>query len=182
MDGKEIIVKALMIGDPKVGKTALIHKFKGDGFSRKYDRTLGFGYHTFQQGRIRWLIWDLGGQSTFRALQSPLYDGAEISLLVFDLTRWKTLKHTPLWIKDFWNSVGKQKPFILIGNKRDLASRRTVSTDIVRKFQKKFSELHSFNVPYLETSAKTGQGVEKMFKMLPKVLKRYLLRKKQSMP
>lgn len=182
MNDNEIIVKVLLLGDPKVGKTALIHRFKDGDFSQDYERTIGFGHHTFRQGRLHWLIWDLGGQSTFRELQSPLYQGAEVSLLVFDLTRLETLKHTPLWVKGFWKSVGKQKPFILVGNKRDLKSRKTVSMEVIRKFQNQFSELHNFPVPYIETSAKTGRGVEKMFKMLPKVLKRYLLRKKQSMP
>ena len=52
----------------------------------------------------------------------------------------------------------------LIGNKIDLAAQRKVKTDEARQLAS------AYNIPYLETSAKTGQNVQEAFNDLARRL------------
>nr|AAP06238.1 similar to GenBank Accession Number U53177 Psmras1 in Schistosoma mansoni [Schistosoma japonicum] len=57
-------------------------------------------------------------------------------------------------------------PMVLVGNKIDLPS-RSFSANEVQEFSK------SCNIPYVETSAKTRQGVEEAFYTLVREIKKY---------
>lgn len=47
-------------------------------------------------------------------------------------------------------------PFLLVGNKADLAEKRRVPLDACRE------RAHAWQVPYVETSAKTRENVDKV--------------------
>jgi Ras-related protein Rab-1A len=53
-------------------------------------------------------------------------------------------------------------PILLIGNKCDLESKRVIDTAVAKDFAK------AHGLPYLETSAKMGSGVEEAFMQLAK--------------
>jgi len=50
-------------------------------------------------------------------------------------------------------------PFLLVGNKMDLEERRQVPVDVAQ------SRAGQWNVPYVETSAKTRANVDKVTKL-----------------
>ncbi len=43
-----------------------------------------------QEKKIRFFIWDIGGQDRFKSLRRNFYDGPNGALLVFDLSRVQT--------------------------------------------------------------------------------------------
>lgn len=67
------------------------------------------------------------------------------------------------WIKSIDESVKREDVEVfLVGNKIDLEEKRTVPTDEGKDLAK------TFGVKFLETSAKTGENVEKVFSELAK--------------
>jgi Ras-related protein Rab-14 len=78
-------------------------------------------------------------------------------LLVYDITRRETFIHLANWLTDARNLTNPQTQIIMVGNKLDLADQRAVSFEEATRFAEEN------NLVYLETSAKTGDNVEKAF-------------------
>lgn len=100
------------------------------------------------------------------------YRGALGGLLVFDVTRWDSFKNLPHWLEELWRSNGRGAvPVVLVGNKTDL---RMDGPDFISKeYGAKYSQdvstvtqQYGFTVPYIETSAKTGELVDEAFRIL----------------
>lgn len=84
-------------------------------------------------------------------------------MLIFDVTKEGTFKSLASWKEQFLirsNTEVKSFPFVVIGNKIDLEGRRIVDTNTA----KLWCEDQGF--PYIEASAKTGEGVVKAFEMI----------------
>ena len=64
------------------------------------------------------------------------------------------------WLADIQKHAGTNIPVVLVGNKTDLAESREVLTETAQVF----AQQH--NLPYVEASAKTGNGVDKAFMTL----------------
>ena len=162
----DIKMKICLLGDGGVGKTSLVYRFIQNRFSTDFKSTLGVNLlkHEviIENIRITAQIWDLGGQDKYEGLRKLYLDGSQGALVVFDLTRYTTFSPNILkWIKDLWSFTGRI-PIVLLGNKVDLEIMRSVRTKDAEKFADKVP------CPYIETSAKEGQGVEKAFKELAK--------------
>lgn len=89
-------------------------------------------------------------------------------LLIFDLTNEKSFLEVQDWIEQLKTHAYCDTPdVILCGNKSDLENSRVVSEERVRNFAEKF------NMPYVETSACTGQNVKRAVDiLLEKVMNR----------
>ncbi|ETO23006.1 Ras family domain-containing protein [Reticulomyxa filosa] len=113
-------------------------------------------------------IWDTAGQERFRALGAPFYRGANACVIAFDVTDTTSFEALSSWREEFlahcdYDSIDSM-PFFVIGNKCDLDGQRKVSSNIVRDLIKK----EWTNTTYLETSAKTGEGVTALFEQIAK--------------
>ena len=74
----------------------------------------------------------------------------------FDVTRLETMDTCDRWIEEM-HSKYPECVVVAVGNKIDMVDRRVLSTEKARAhFVKK-------GVPYFETSAKTGEGVNELF-------------------
>jgi len=82
-------------------------------------------------------------------------------MLPFDLTRRITFEQLPKWIALVKENLSV--PIILMGNKADLNELREVDREDAIKFAED-TRLSS----YIETSAKTGENVERAFEILAK--------------
>ena len=124
---KEVIYnfKIVVIGPSAVGKTSIINRFIHDSFSLKYQFTMGVDFlaksiNLGSEKIAKLIIWDIGGQERFDFLHRSFYAGTNGALLVFDLSREHTFIEIDKWLKNLWNQVGEDIPFILLGNKSDL--------------------------------------------------------------
>lgn len=88
------------------------------------------------------------------------YRGSLGALLIFDLTNSSSFEHLAQWIDEVRANVKSEIPLLLVGNKSDLADERLVSIEEINNFTK------NFNLYYMETSAKTGEGVGDCFYIL----------------
>ena len=106
------------------------------------------------------IVWDIAGQSSkFERFHSTFYANARGTLLVFDLTKPATFESLEKWRSDVVKVLGKEIPFVLIGNKKDLI------IDMDRVMDPKIAEdyANEKNSIYIETSAKTGEQVDDAF-------------------
>ncbi|MHA1264942.1 MAG: Rab family GTPase [Candidatus Helarchaeota archaeon] len=164
--------KIVLVGEEAVGKTSLIIRYINNTFQENYIPTLGVNFMTkdiILDKAVRLIIWDIGGQSTWKA-KLPLYlKGADGALIVFDLTRPATLLAVEDWIEKINSIAGTNTPFIVIGNKIDLVDHRRVKKQDVEKLLQPYN----YNL-FLESSAKTGQNVEIIFQMIAQQLIKHL--------
>ncbi|MHA1590316.1 MAG: Rab family GTPase [Candidatus Njordarchaeales archaeon] len=158
------IYKVLFIGDGGVGKTSVCRAYLGKGLSREI--TIGIDVESINVGDYRILIWDLSGQEQFKKIVPEFLTGnPSLIVLFFDLSRRHTLQDLSGWISMIPEKIKKKTKFILVGNKADLP--REVSREEVEKAIK---SLGVNIIKYIETSAKTGYNINKLFQLIAKNL------------
>jgi len=114
-------------------------------------------------------IWDTAGQERFQSLGPSFYRGADACVLVYDVTEGKTFTNLKGWKEEFLNTASPKNPekfpFLLLGNKADLDSRRQVSEGqaVAWAREQPQTSMHCF-----ETSAKDALNVETAFQALVK--------------
>jgi len=164
----DYLFKSIVVGDGGVGKTALTLRFSKGFFTEDYKMTIGVDFHVKTisidavEGPIRakLQIWDTGGQERFSSIRPMYYRGSLGALLIFDLTNSASFEHLPQWIEEVRANVKTEIPLLLVGNKSDLLDQRAVSLEEINSFT------NNFNLYYMETSAKTGEGVGDCFYIL----------------
>ncbi|XP_025083259.1 ras-related protein RabC-like isoform X1 [Pomacea canaliculata] len=160
-NGRTAEVKVALVGDKHVGKTSLLTRFLRGTFSQHYHHTRGgdIEYMDFPLNgtTIRVKLIDSAGHRRVRSLIKSLYRDAHALLVVFDVTREKTLESVPDWIQEI-NQVNTSNPVIfLVGSKQDLTPYRTVQPERAQQM----SDLTK--LPYYETSSRTGHNVSRAF-------------------
>ncbi|XP_064937546.1 ras-related protein RABB1c-like [Musa acuminata AAA Group] len=153
--------KYIIIGDAGVGKTSLLLRHTSNWFRHSQDSIVGLEFVprmiTIDSKPIKLQIWDTVGQEAFGSITRSYYRGAAGALLVYDITRRETFNHLASWLEDAREHAGANVTIMLIGNKCDLACRRTVETEEGEQFAKEHGLI------FMETSAKTAQNVEEAF-------------------
>jgi len=177
------VYKITLAGDNAVGKTSLCDRFMGKAFSADYTMTLGtnIAYKTvrIEGEKVKFQVWDTGGQPHFESVRSAYYKGSLGVLLVFDITRFDTFESIPNWGTEFWKNTGRGKvPAVLLGNKIDLRATYPKATgfekgELLASELSKTSQEIGFEIPYVETSAKSGANVDRAFLLLAKNIKTY---------
>lgn len=151
-----------MIGTHAVGKTSLVRQFVDSIFSEKYLTTVGVKIDKKQinvnQQDVMLMLWDLAGEDEFTELNPTYLKGSSGLILVADGTRANTLNTVIKFQKEL-EQLLPNAPFVLVLNKQDLKPDWTIDLDQVQ--QLKDSGWH-----VIETSAKTGNGVEDTFHTL----------------
>ncbi len=172
-DGKAInaILKLVLLGDGAVGKTTMRRQFLGEGFKAGYSATIGADFAikriNLENYRLTFQIWDLAGQQRFAAVRELYYRGSRGALLVFDVTNPSSFNNLPSWLEELWKKAGRV-PMILCGNKIDLRAEvpKSIAPELGQEYARRLSEALGYEVPYIETSAKTGEKVNEAFFLL----------------
>ena len=162
----EMMVKVILIGDSGVGKTNIMSKFLKNQFMEESKATIGveFGSKLFNHEghKIKAQIWDTAGQEKYKAITGAYYKGSKGALVVYDITQKKTFENIEKWINDLKAAGDPKITIILIGNKNDLDDKRQVSKDQGEE------KARSFGCAFLETSAYSGDNIDKAFNLMVK--------------
>ncbi|TDZ25339.1 Ras-related protein RABB1b [Colletotrichum sidae] len=118
------------------------------------------------QKHMKLSLWDTAGQETYKSVTRSYFRGASGALLVFDLSRKQTFQHVTDWLNDLRQIAEPDIVVILVGNKADLtqegeggeANKREVTRQEAEDWARQNGVLE-----YVETSAKSGENVEKAF-------------------
>ncbi|MHA2029960.1 MAG: Rab family GTPase [Candidatus Kariarchaeaceae archaeon] len=168
------IYKVTLLGDGGVGKTSLRKRYLGEGFKQNYMATIGADFaikKVSEDGSDIIQIWDLAGQQRFSLVREAYYLGTKGAILTYDITRPDTFYSIPNWIGELMNNIRSEDPLpmALVANKIDLRANSAVgcvSKEQGIQYAKDLAEWAKMDVPYIETSAKTGFNVDKMFATL----------------
>ena len=158
----ELKLKILLIGDTAVGKTSMILKYCDDKFLDTHLATIGVEFKSktifTDKYKVTLNVWDTAGQERFRSITKTFFQNANGVIFVYDITSNVSFNGVKNWIKDS-EMYGKFES-ILCGNKLDLDSHREVKFDTLKEYGIKEKK------QIIETSAKTGQNIDKAFRML----------------
>ena len=160
----KVTFRVIAIGDSSVGKTSIINKFLRDSFDPNESNTIGAFYDSFTEERgnqiIEIQLWDTAGQEQYRSLGPVYYRGASGAIIVFDLTNQDSFKSLNNWVKTFRSVSGENSVIVVAGNKSDLVESRAVLASEAKQWAQENS------ASYIETSAKTGEGIRVLFNEL----------------
>ncbi|RVE72182.1 hypothetical protein OJAV_G00059330 [Oryzias javanicus] len=152
--------KLVVVGAGGVGKSALTIQLIQNHFVDEYDPTIEDSYRkqVVIDGETCLLdILDTAGQEEYSAMRDQYMRTGEGFLCVFAINNTKSFED----IHQYREQIKRVKdsddvPMVLVGNKCDLPV-RTVETRQAQELAR------SYSIPYIETSAKTRQGVEDAF-------------------
>ena len=171
----EYAYKLILGGDGGVGKTSMVHRFVEDAFQTDYKSTIGTSIMKKEcdfeglSSKVRFVIWDLAGQSQFKRVRQTYVENAEAGIVVFDVTRKETFDNLETWNKEI-KEASPTISLILVGNKIDLVDDRQVTTEEGQALAQKLG------LTYVETSAKDGTNIQDSFKMLAlQMIKRFVV-------
>jgi small GTP-binding protein len=168
----DYLFKVVVLGEGAVGKTAVVTRFSHGFFRTDYKTTIGSQFavknidvttKAGQRSTVKLQIWDVAGQSRFQILRPMYYRGSSGGLLVYDVTRRRTFIVLQEWLEELERAIGKTIPLVLVANKTDLPDR------VVEPAEGKAFAAER-NMPYLESSAKTGEGIVDIFEELATTL------------
>lgn len=163
--------KVVLLGSAAVGKSSLVKRLKEDIFDNQEESTIGAAFYTktylmknlptseHDAGCVTLEIWDTAGQERYSGLAPMYYRGADALISVYDVTCKTSFYKALNWIKE---TDSQHAYSVLVGNKID-KDEREVSTEVGKK-----GTVESLGMAdlFVETSAKSGENVEYLFKKI----------------
>jgi small GTP-binding protein len=161
MVGRE--VKGVFLGDSGTGKTSII-AMRINGFAQPSTAPTLAGQYVriilrWQDLEARFAIWDTAGQEVYRSITPMYYRDAAWAVVVYDVTHRGTFEKVQDWISELKEAV-KNIVIIICGNKRDCELERCVT------FAEGSELATKLNTGFIETSAKTGEGIDDLFELV----------------
>jgi len=162
--------KVVVVGEISSGKTGIVLRYTMNQFYENCKASIGLSLLSKSEAieghnmNVTFDIWDTAGQERFNSLAAIYYRNADVVLVVYDITRTSSLDRAIDWVRELKENSEKNVIIALVGNKRDLEHKRVVSC--------KEGKDHASNlgVVFAETSAKSGENIDKMFKNIAKTL------------
>ncbi|KAL6723559.1 hypothetical protein Aduo_018547 [Ancylostoma duodenale] len=116
--------RVVMCGEAAVGKSSLVMRLVSGKHCANLPSTLGVDFHVKTvcvDGRnVALQLWDTAGQERFRSLCKSYFRRADGAILVYDVSSEHSFIKVRDWIDTIKDSVERQIPVILVGNKCDL--------------------------------------------------------------
>ena len=170
--------KICVIGDGYVGKTSVRRKYLGQGFRSNYIPSLGvdFAQKTVMHDNdsVRLVIWDIAGQTQFQSLRRRYYDGCSGLVLIYSVVDRESFDNASKWLVEAKGYMKDLPVLIIVGNKIDLRSYHPkediISYEEGLEFTKKFSERLDTPAIFIETSALTGENIDRAFDKLTRLM------------
>jgi len=160
-----------VVGAGAVGKSALTVRFIAGNFVEKYDPTIEDSYR--RQCEVDGVacvldIMDTAGQEEYSALRDQYMKTGQGFILAYSVTSRQSFDFA-LKLKTNINRMKETNsfPIVLVGNKKDLNDERQVPTEEGK------STAQGLNIPFIETSAKTNDGVAEAFESLVRQITEY---------
>lgn len=150
-------LKVVLLGDLGVGKTCLRSQFVHHVFTNAYKATIGGDYLTTtvnleesptkyapldtdsaaelhrRHSKVNLQIWDTAGQERFNLISQAFYRGADVVVLVYDITNYESVLSVRDWFARFLEHCQVERPgVVIVGNKTDKAADRCVDRDEIR--------------------------------------------------
>ncbi|KAG4097053.1 P-loop containing nucleoside triphosphate hydrolase protein [Neocallimastix lanati (nom. inval.)] len=163
------IIKIIVIGSCKAGKTSLISRYIEDSFSPEYKQTLGAEisnkYVGEGQNKRTLEICCCSGHERYKCLLDQFYKEIDGAIICYDMSNKSSFEDTAFW----YNEIKRVSPdayTILVGTKND------DSDNIKVKGNDAIKQAESWGIPYMDVSSKTGINVNELFSSMVKNIKK----------
>jgi len=169
-------LKLVIIGD-SVGKSSILFRYLRDDFNEKYTPTVFETQdveHVVDDITVDLRIFDTSGQEEYEQIRKGAYNATDVLFIAFSIVKRDSfLNIKRLWLREQKRFMPKVK-IVLLGTKCDLKEADSSLSEELKKVGiiegKMVTEAEGKAlakkigaVGYLETSAKTGDGVKDAF-------------------
>ena len=157
--------KVTLIGDSGVGKSSLISRYISGIFVDQMESSSSASYsqkeYEVNGKKVRLNIWDTAGQEKFLSLTRNFYKDAVIIILVYDITNRQSFEDLKnIWYPEIQKYGEKTKILAIVGNKSDLYEEEVITETELLSLSEELGGINFL------VSAKNGNGIELMFKIL----------------
>lgn len=159
--------KWVIVGARAAGKSSLLMRWSGQGFSENIPATIGvdlkYANHGCALGNIEVQIWDTAGQERFRPIIRTYYRACDVLILCFSLTSRESF----LAVEGYWKEAqtsGEYSVVALIGTRLDCTEHREVAS------QEPVLYAQCIGALYFELSNKTNEGTDEALKKILEAL------------
>ena len=166
---QDMLFKLIVIGEPSVGKSCVLIRAVKNEFKGEYEVTIGAEFNSLyfqiKSKKVQLQVWDTAGMEKFRSIIKVFFNGSQAAFIVYDITRKETFEKVDSWLNMLQETASPNVKVILVGNKKDCEGTRQVPYEM----GKAYADKHGF-VYFIETSAKTGEGIMEAFQKMAKEL------------
>ncbi len=175
---EKIILKFLVLGDSRIGKTSILERYVNKSFQENYIVTIGMDVR-IKKLKINNIYFDIyitdtAGEERFRSISTMSYKSADGILIGFAVNEPKTFESVNYWVKQIHENKGKVSnvSLVLFGNKCDDVDHILVNEEQINQIKS------THGLEYFQTSAKQNIGVQELFEFLVKqtIIKKGLLK------
>lgn len=161
--------KIVLLGDKDVGKTSIILRYSINEFTERTSLTPiseQVKKLTVNGRQMVLELWDTAGQERYKSLETHFYREADAAILVYDVVERESFHSlTSYWMGEMIRYVPDDDmiPIIVVGNKSDLCDEAPESVDLNAVTE--YTNAYDLPPP-IETSAKTGHNIHKLFNLV----------------
>ena len=172
-------IKLGILGDGRVGKSAICNTFVGVEFAEETISTIGSAkfdkkLKLSNNKEIKLVLWDTAGQERFRSAAFKTIRSVQGIALVFAVNDKKSLDNINSWLDEIRDNMDNPS-IVLLGNKIDLEKEKwEVTEDDINKIREEKK------LTYYATSAKTNIGITEAFNYLANVVYKKAEEKKKN--
>lgn len=168
---EEIVpVKLIILGQENSGKSCILNRYLTGTFQESLKSTLGAVMVTkvtkYQNQPIKLNIWDTAGQERYRSFSKIYFREARVLILVYDISEPNSIDSMIRWHLACIDEIPGDCLVFVAGAKLDIG---TFTEEIKEKIDL-FCNQH--NCEHHLVSAKTGEGIEKLFDCILKYISR----------
>jgi Ras-related protein Rab-5C len=175
---KSYTFKMVVLGYYSVGKSSLVLKYVKDEFNPNEESTIGASFLTktifTKDCSIKFEIWDTAGQERYNSLIPMYYRGAQVALIVYDVTSAESFETARRWVEELKYEKPREFLRVLVGNKSDLVHERKVEYLDGKNYA------DTQGLLFFECSAKTGDHVSEIFSTIAENVPRENPKKKKQ--
>lgn len=166
-DDLQIKYKLMMLGEQAVGKSSLVLRYTKNKFQYNIMGTAGLDLKKkelkINDELINVVIYDSAGHDRFRKISEVQFKGSDGLILVYDTTEAKSFDWILEWLDKLKSFEEKNLEVLVVGNKIDLPNKVINYEDATKRMEK-------YDIRIMETSALTGENVEKAFQSIIETL------------
>ena len=161
----EFVMKVIIGGDSRAGKTTLVEQFVHEQFKKDYKSTIGVNIVKRRIDYPHWKIklilsiYDMGGQEHYFNVRKSYYRGAQAGFLLYDVTNPDSFNNIEKWYEEIVQII-PDVMLILVANKIDLKDERKITKKQGKELARKLK------MKYFETSALMKDIVDEAFNTL----------------
>ena len=163
----DYLIRLIIIGDSRVGKTCFLDRFAEDRFLNSH-MAIGFDAKTkminIEGMSIKLRVWDTVGQGRLHYIPRTIYKSAMGIILLYDCCNENSFNNIRNWVEQIEEHANTDVAILLIGNKCDRPDKKIDPA--------KGNQLaDEYGMTFFETSAKCNLNVHESFYYIAKQIK-----------